>query len=276
MSDASSRRLDDEALAAIQARVGRFTPEVAIICGSGLGDAAAAVKVEVAIPYGDIPGMPKPKVVGHAGKALFGTWGGRRVVVFQGRVHYYEGHPWNRVTLPVRLASKLGARLGVFTNSSGAINRMLRPGSIVILSDHINLIGSSALVGETADNPTTMFTDMTDAYSPRCRALLKRAGALAGLELFEGVYVGVSGPNYETPAEIRAFGVLGGDVIGMSTVGEVLVGRHLGMECCGISFVSNLAAGLGGAISHEEVLAAGKASAGNLAKLLEHFLPTAL
>lgn len=263
----------DDALAAMEREAGEFRPEVMVTLGSGLGEVAGAADIYQEIPYGRLPGFVDPTVVGHPGKILLGHWGGRRVVVFQGRLHFYEGRPWEQITLPVRLAIRMGATTGIFTNMSGAINARLRPGSLVVIDDHMNFMGSNPLVGVTANDPEQMFPDMGQAYSARLRVLMDRAAGVLGESVAHGVYVGVSGPNYETPAEVRAYGLLGADVVGMSTVGEVIVARQAGMECCGISCVANMAAGITGRpIHHEEVLQTARSASLRLGRLIDSFL----
>jgi purine-nucleoside phosphorylase len=262
-----------EALAEVRAIAGDFTPQVAVTLGSGLGTVADAIETRCTIPYERIPGLAAPGVAGHAGRLLLGRWSDRAVAVFQGRLHYYEGHGWDPVTLPVRLAARLGARIAVFTNMSGAVNRCLTPGSLAIVDDHINCMGSNPLVGMTIDDPSNPFPDMQEAYSPRLRRLLDEVAALLGIAIGHGVYAAVTGPNYETPAEVRALATLGADLVGMSTVGEVLVARWLGLECCAISCVANLAAGMQSEpIAHADVLRTAQAGARQLANLLTAFL----
>ncbi len=261
------------AVDAVQQLIGDFAPKLMVVCGSGLSDIISSATILNTIEYSQIPGMYATTVPGHAGKLHAALWGDRRVLIFQGRLHYYEGHPWNRITLPIRIAHRLGVTTCILTNSSGAINTRLRPGSMVIINDHLNFMGSNSLVGVTSRDPESMFPDLQDAYSPRLRKKLNDAAAMRGLQVDEGVYVAVSGPNYETPAEIRAFGILGGDIIGMSTVGEILMARHLRMECCAISCVANLAAGLSGtSITHHEVQEVGKQAASRMRTLLDTFI----
>jgi purine-nucleoside phosphorylase len=217
--------------------------------------------------------MASPQAAGHPGRILFGSWGNRKTIIFQGRVHKYEGHPWERITLPVQIGAELGAATCVFTNMSGALNRKIAPGTMVVIDDHINFMGSNPLVGVTANDPDCMFPDMREAYSARLRRLLDSAAVMHGLPVAHGVYVGVSGPNYETPAEVRALQLIGGDVVGMSTVGEVLVARQLGMECCAVSCVANYAAGLDNhPIRHEDVLKSARHVAVYLSLLLESLM----
>lgn len=272
-ADAADAWSVEDAILTIRHEVGTFQPSVMIMLGSGLSDAAGTLELFHSLPYTAIPGLARPSVAGHPGKLLFGQWGNQRVVVFQGRLHRYEGHSWDQVTLPVQIAARLGAGICVFTNASGGINPRLRPGMMVVIDDHMNFMGSNALVGITSSDPSAMFPDMAEAYSPRLRHLLDEAAAMHGWSLAHGVYVGVSGPSYETPAEIRAFALLGGDMIGMSTVGEVLVARQQGLECCAISCVANMAAGISAErIRHQDVIEAGRAVSVQLAALLDTLL----
>lgn len=280
MADAAGDHVDEVARAVetIREQVGAFTPELVVMLGSGLSEATRPAETLVTIPYSQIPGLAIPTAAGHPGKLLAGWWGKRRVLLFQGRSHFYEGHSWLRVTMPVRIAAAMGAGVCVFTNMSGAINPRLTPGSMVVIDDHLNFMGSNPLVGMTSADPTEMFPDMQEAYSRRLNALLDRASAMTGVAVSHGVYVAVSGPNYETPAEVRALGLLGADVVGMSTVGEVLVARRSGVECCAISCVANLAAGVLGdgagrePITHADVLATASETQSRLARLLDAFV----
>lgn len=263
----------ETAMQAIRARVGHPRVDVAIVFGSGLSDACRSAHFDHSIAYVEIPGLAAPSVIGHPGNLSFGEWAGQGVAVFQGRMHYYEGYPWSRVSLPVRIAAMLGAKVLFVTNSSGGVNASLSPGQLVCIDDHINLIGANPLVGMGPNHEGNLFTDMSAAYCPQLRRQLDAAAETAQLNLAHGVYLAVSGPNYETPAEIRAFRALGADMVGMSTVGEVLVARHLGLRCVGVSCVSNHAAGVvEGEIDHAHVLAAGKKVAAQLGDLLGAFL----
>jgi purine-nucleoside phosphorylase len=267
----------------IRRAAGDVKPRVMIVTGSGLAAAAAGVEIRTALPYDRIPGMTSPEVVGHPGRALFGVWGGREVVVFQGRTHLYEGKGWAPVVYPVRLAAALAVKIALITNSSGAINPTLEPGSLVVIDDHLNFTGSNppaelfnpatfprSIEGSQDSSP---LVDLSEAYCRELRERLLNVGAEVGLALARGVYLSVIGPSYETPAEIRAFRTLGADVVGMSTVGEVLTARRLGLRCVAISCVSNWAAGVTDRqISHQEVIDAGRAVAGRLALLIESFL----
>lgn len=265
--------LVDQAVEAIREKVGDFSPEVMVCLGSGLSDAAGAADIYFTIPFPEVPGLAAPSVTGHPGRVAFGSWGNREVIVFMGRLHWYEGHSWDRITLPVRISSQLGVRCCVFANSAGGINPALEPGSMVVVADHMNFMGSNPLIGITANDPSMQFPDMGEAYSPRLRNILQQAAAARGHQLFEGVYAAVTGPNYETPAEVRALQLLGADVVGMSTVGEVLVARQLSLECCAISCVTNKAAGITKQIlTHQEVVQIAQASVYRLASLLDDLM----
>ena len=250
-----------------------FAPRVALTLGSGLRDVADRMEVAAAIAFADIPGLGTTAVEGHAGRLLAGRWAGVAVLLWQGRLHHYEGHSWPAVTLPVRLSHALGCEIAVMTNASGGVRADLPAGALVAIRDHINLTGANPLVGVLPPSPGRRFFDMTDAYDPDLRRLLHETAAAQGVALAEGVYLAVTGPNFETPAEVVAFRSLGADVVGMSTVGEVIVARQLGLRCVGVSCVANPAAGVvAGAIDHQDVLAVGAAAAARLAPLLEGFL----
>lgn len=255
-------------------RVGDFCPDILVVLGSGLGTVSADLQILAEFPYGSLHGLLAPTVAGHSGKLQLGWWGQRAVVVFQGRRHFYEGNGWEWVTLPVRLGHYLGAKCCLLTNMSGALNPKLAPGDLMVIDDHINFMGSNPLVGETAGSATNRFPDMQQAYSPRLRRLFDQASAELGIALAHGVYVAVSGPNYETPAEVRALRLLGGDVVGMSTVGEVLMARQLGIECGGISCIANMAAGIcNQPLHHNDVLATAQSASLRLGSLLNLVLP---
>ncbi len=257
-----------------------LTPTVAIILGSGLGDFAEQVETAATIPYTDIPHFPQSTVPGHSGKLILGTIAGVPVAVMQGRVHAYEGYTLDEVTFPMRVLSLLGVRTVVVTNAAGGIRATLVPGELVCITDHINLTGTNAALGPNeprfATGPGTAerFFDMTTAYTPRLRALAAEEAARQGFTLSEGVYLAVLGPSFETPAEIRAFRTLGADLVGMSTVHEVIVARHMGLDVLGLSLVTNMAAGVTGeAIHHEEVMEIGRHSAARFTKLLTALVP---
>jgi purine-nucleoside phosphorylase len=248
-------------------------PRVGIVLGSGLGAVADAVQGATTIPYGDLPGFPRPTVAGHAGRAVAGELAGVPVCVLMGRAHLYEGgDPAPRVT-PVRALRAAGAEVLVLTNAAGSLRRDVEPGSLMAISDHINLTGHNPLVGPNDEAVGPRFPSLRDAYDPALRAELHAAAGDAGVELAEGVYLAVSGPSFETPAEIRAFATLGADAVGMSTAHETILARHAGMRVAAVSAISNLAEGLSDVpLSHEQTLADAQRAAGDLARLLEAFV----
>lgn len=243
-------------------------PVLGIVLGSGLGAVAEAVDTEARLPYAALPGFVSGGVVGHAGECRLGRLGGTGVVVLCGRAHYYEGFDWDQVTFPIRALAALGVEAVLLTNAAGGIRSDLEPGTWVVLTDHINAMGANPLRGPGG---VERFVDLSQVYSARLRSLLLRAGADRGLRLREGVYAAVSGPSYETPAEVRALATWGADLVGMSTVPEAIVARQCGLAVAGLSCVTNRAAGLGGTISHEEVLAVGRRVGGEATALLTEF-----
>ena len=257
-----------------------ITPAIGIILGSGLGAFASQVTDAVTIAYTDIPHFPQSTVVGHSGKLVIGTIAGVPVAVMQGRVHAYEGYVISEVVFPARVLGLLGCKTLIVTNAAGGIRSSLCPGELVVLSDQINLTGTNAALGPNeprfASTPTSgqRFFDMSTAYTPRLRALAVQQADALGFNLTEGVYLAVLGPSFETPAEIRAFRTLGADLVGMSTVHEVIAARHLGMEVLAFSSVTNMAAGvLDEAINHAEVLEIGARVQQTLARLLAALVP---
>ena len=245
-------------------------PDVAIVLGSGLGDFAEGLTDAVVTPYGDIPHWPASAVIGHAGKLVAGTLGGKSVAVLSGRVHYYEGHELRTVTFATRVLGRLGVKRIILTNAAGGINTAFPPGTLMIIDDHINLLGSNPLVGANEDRFGPRFPDMTDVYSTRLRQIADEAAAARGLAVAHGVYVAVHGPSYETPAEIRFLRTIGADAVGMSTVPEALVARHMGIEVLGISCITNPAAGvLPEPLHHDEVMAVARRVRGEFSALLE-------
>ncbi len=250
-----------------------IVPEVGIVLGSGLGGLADALEDPVAIPFDELPGWPAATAPGHVGRLLLGTIGGRPVVMLQGRFHLYEGNDPGLVVQPVLLFRSLGARIVVLTNAAGGLDPSFGPGTLMIMSDHINLTGRSPLTGRNADELGPRFPDMTEAWSPRLRSRLQSAAAAEDVEMREGVYVGLSGPTYETPAEVRMLAALGGDAVGMSTVLECIAARWVGLEVCGVSLVTNAGAGYSGApLTHDEVLEAGATAGPRLAKVIHRFI----
>lgn len=248
-------------------------PEAGIVLGSGLGGLADDLEGAVAIPFRDLPGWPAATAPGHVGRLLLGRLGGRSVVMLQGRFHLYEGNDPGLVIQPMLLFKALGARIVVLTNAAGGLDPSFGPGTLMIMRDHINLTGRNPLIGPNADEIGPRFPDMTEAWSPRLRAALKTAAAAEGVDMREGVYVGLSGPTYETPAEVRMLAALGGDAVGMSTVLECIAARWAGLEVCGVSLVTNAGAGYTGApLTHEEVLEAGASAGPRLAKVIRRFV----
>ena len=248
-------------------------PEVGIVLGSGLGGLADELEAAVAIPFADLPGWPAATAPGHVGRLLLGRLGGRPVVMLQGRFHLYEGNDPGLVVQPVLLFQQLGASVVVLTNAAGGLDPSFGPGTLMVMSDHINLTGRTPLLGRNADELGPRFNDMTDAWSPRLRARLHAAAQAEDVELREGIYVGLTGPSYETPAEVRMLAGLGGHAVGMSTVLECIAARWAGLEVCGVSLVTNAGAGYTGApLTHEEVLEAGATAGPRLARVIRRFV----
>jgi xanthosine phosphorylase len=250
-----------------------ITPRVGLVLGSGLGGLADAVQDAVAIPYAELPGFPVGSVAGHAGRLVLGTLAGTPVVVLQGRAHLYEGIPASDLAVPVRTVRALGAESLVLTNAAGSLRAEVRPGHLMALSDHINLMGANPLMGPNDDELGPRFVGLGDAYDLDLRAQLQRAADAEGVVLAEGVYLAVAGPSFETPAEIRAFRTLGADAVGMSTVPEVIVARHCGLRVAAVSAITNLAEGLGDEVlSHEHTLVNAAAAAQDLQRVLTRFV----
>jgi purine-nucleoside phosphorylase len=258
--------------AAVRAR-SALVPEVGIVLGSGLGGLADELEDAVAIPFSELPGWPAATAPGHVGRLLLGRLGAKPVVMLQGRFHLYEGNDPGLVVQPVLLFARLGARAVFLTNAAGGLDPSFGPGTLMVIRDHINLTGHNALVGANADAIGPRFPDLTEAWSARLRQRLHAAAASEGLPLTEGVYVGLIGPNYETPAEIRMLAALGGHAVGMSTVLECIAARWAGLEVVGVSLVTNAGAGYTGEpLTHEEVLAAGAEAGPRLAGVIRRFV----
>lgn len=231
-----------------------FKPETALILGSGLGDYADTMEVAETLDYHDIEGFPVSTVPGHKGRFVFGYAGGVPIVAMQGRVHFYEGYKPQDVVLPIRLMKLMGAKVLFLTNAAGGINRSFNAGDFMLITDQISMSVPSPLIGENIDELGVRFPDMSEVYSRRLRKIIENAAVTAGVPLRKGVYIQTTGPQYETPAEIRAYERLGADAVGMSTAIEAIAARHAGMEICGISCISNLAAGISvNPLTHEEV-----------------------
>ena len=250
-----------------------LVPEVGIVLGSGLGGLADELDNAVAIPFAELPGWPSATAPGHVGRLLLGKLGGRPVAMLQGRFHLYEGNAPGLVVQPVLLFRRLGAEVVVLTNAAGGLDPSFGPGTLMVISDHLNFTGENPLIGPNADAIGDRFPDMTDAWSRRLRGRLHDAGRAEGVELAEGVYVGLVGPNYETPAEVRHYASVGGHAVGMSTVMECIAARWAGLEVCGISLVTNAGAGYTGEpLAHEEVLAAGAEAGPRLGRVIKRFV----
>jgi purine-nucleoside phosphorylase len=266
-----------EAAQFLRAKFGGLRPSLGIVLGSGLGAAAGAVHDPVVVPYEAIPHFPKSTVEGHSGRLVAGTLGGAPVVVMQGRVHFYEGYSAKDVTFPMRVLGALGVRAVILTNAAGGIAEGYKIGQFVLIADHINMMGWNPLAGPNEprfafDRPNSglRFCDMSEPYSKRLRQVAIQVSELEGQALEEGIYLAVTGPSFETPAEIRAFRTMGATLVGMSTVPETIVARHMGIEVLGISVVTNLAAGLSATpLSHAEVFETGKQVERKLAELLD-------
>jgi len=247
-----------DAADALRQRLGNFEPEVFMVLGSGLAGLADAVEPRARIPYRQIPGMPDPSVEGHVGEFLAGTLAGRKVLCQRGRLHLYEGTTPDLAVMPVRIAAEIGCNVMVVTNAAGGLDPEMQPPALMLITDHINLTGRSGLVGP-ALAPEPRFPDMTRAYDLKLAELAHKAAQKLGIAMHTGVYVGLLGPSYETPAEIRMLRTLGGTAVGMSTVLEVIAARARGMRVLGISVITNLGAGLGHAtLLHDDVLEAGR------------------
>ncbi len=246
-----------------------FVPEVAIVLGSGLGDYGNEIRVEAELPYGEIEGFPVSTVPGHAGKFIFGYVGDTKVVCMQGRVHYYEGYPISDVVLPARLMKMMGAKILFLTNASGGINPSFGAGDFMMLTDHISIFAPNPLIGPNLEELGTRFPDMTSVYDSQLQDILLETAQENGIELKKGIYAQLTGPSFESPAEIQLLHKLGVDAVGMSTVVEAIAANHMGMKICGISCVCNLAAGISpNPLTHDEVQEAARIAAPKFKKLL--------
>ena len=256
----------------LRARIGDV-PETAIVLGSGLGDFADSLGDSVSMRYEDIPHWPASNVMGHAGKLVAGASRGRRVLVLAGRVHFYEGHDLRTVTFATRVLWKLGVKVLILTNAAGGINTKFGQGALMVIDDHINFLGTNPLVGPNDDRFGFRFPDMTEVYSKRLRAIADESAKAIPLPIEHGVYVALTGPSYETPAEIRAFRTWGADAVGMSTAPEAIVARHMKMEVLGISCITNMAAGvLPQPLHHDEVMETAQRVKGQFIALLQGIL----
>jgi purine-nucleoside phosphorylase len=258
-----------EAAGWVGGRIGQ-RPDVAIVLGSGLGDFTAVLAEATTFAYGDIPNWPASAIVGHAGTLVVGTLAGKRVAALSGRAHFYEGHDLRTVTFATRVIGTLGVKTLILTNAAGGINLTFKPGTLMLMDDHINLMGSNPLVGPNDERFGPRFPDMSEVYSTRLRQLAGDAARARGLALAHGVYAALHGPSYETPAEIRYLRTIGADAVGMSTAPEAIVARHMGVEVLGISCITNMAAGvLPQPLVHDEVMEVARRVRGEFCALLE-------
>jgi purine-nucleoside phosphorylase len=270
--------LHDQVLAAADAIRKRcpLRPQVGLVLGSGMGGFADRLEDQTVVPYGDLPGFPTSSVPGHAGRLVVGKIEGAAVVAMQGRVHVYEGYPAWQVALPARVLCALGIEALVLTNAAGGIRADLSPGDLMMITDHLNLSGHNPLTGPNDERLGPRFPDLSAAYAPTLRLLLREAAQELGLGLKEGTYAWLAGPSYETPAEIRMLRALGADAVGMSTVPEVIAAVHMGVAVAGLSCITNLAAGSGlEPLTHPEVAATAERASERIAALLARFLPRA-
>jgi purine-nucleoside phosphorylase len=258
-----------EAADAIRARVPEI-PAIGVVLGSGLGDFANSLGAAVAIPYGELPHWPASRVIGHEGRLVVGTSGGRTIAALAGRVHLYEGHDARTVTFATRVLGRLGVKTLILTNAAGGVNTGFAQGALMVIDDHLNLMGSNPLVGDNDERFGHRFPDMTEVYSSRLRGIADRAGKAINLVLPHGIYVGLLGPSYETPAEIRYLRTIGADAVGMSTVPEAIAARHMNMDVLGISCITNMAAGvLPAPLDHADVMETARRIRGQFIALLE-------
>jgi purine-nucleoside phosphorylase len=257
----------------IQARI-RIQPQLAVILGSGLGALADEVEIDAVFPYSEIPGFPVSTVAGHAGQLVVGSLAGKKVVVMQGRFHYYEGYPMSLIIFPIRVMQALGATALIVTNAAGGLNPEFNAGEVMLITDHINAMGNNPLIGPNDEEIGPRFPDMSRAYDPDLRALALTIAKRAGIKLQQGVYVAASGPTYETSAERRHLRIIGGDAVGMSTVPEVIAANHAGMRVLGMSAITNKATGDPDQQpdSHEEVIAMAKVAGEKLVRLVRQVI----
>ncbi|NNC92389.1 MAG: purine-nucleoside phosphorylase [Acidimicrobiia bacterium] len=264
----------EAAAALIAERTGREQHQAALVLGSGLSDFATTLPGAIEIPYADLPGFPVPKVAGHGGSLFSAEMEDGAALVFAGRVHYYEGWPLDKVVAGVRTAVMAGAGIVVLTNAAGGVNPGFSPGDLVLISDHLNLTAANPLMGTNDDRLGTRFPDLTDLYSSELRALAREVGGEVEVDLQEGVYAWLTGPSYETPAEIEMVSRMGGDLVGMSTVPEAVAVRHMGSRVMGISLCTNLAAGISATpLSHDEVKEVAGLAHDKFTRLLHSLLP---
>jgi len=269
VSDLSMYDRVDASAAMVRSRCSAL-PETAIVLGSGLGDFAGTLADAITMPYGDLPYWPASRVVGHEGQLVIGNVGGTRVAALSGRVHFYEGHDLGTIVFATRVMRRIGVRRLILTNAAGGINTGFAQGALMIIDDHINMLGSNPLIGMNDDRFGTRFPDMSEVYSARLRRIADDAARAKGVPVSHGIYIAVHGPSYETPAEIRFFRTIGADAVGMSTVPEAIAARHMGIEVLGISCITNMAAGvLPQPLVHDEVMETARRVRGSFIALLE-------
>lgn len=250
-------------------QLGGIKPQIAIILGSGLGPLADKIEQAVRIPYSDIPEFPTSTVTGHSGELVAGLLGGKAVICMKGRFHYYEGVSFEQIAVPIRALKAIGCESLLLTNAAGSLRPEMPPGELMLINDHINFSGNNPLIGKNDDSIGPRFVDLTHTYDLKMQLQIKQAAEKAEIKLHSGVYLWVSGPTFETPAEIYAYKVLGADTVGMSTVPEAILARHCGLKVAGISGITNLAAGMSpNQLSHEETLEQGAIAAQKLTKLI--------
>ena len=262
----------NETIEYIEQKIGTFRPEIGIILGSGLGELADEY-CKISIDYKDIPDFEVSTVAGHKGKLVFAEINGKNVVMMQGRFHFYEGHSIQKVVLPVKIIKKLGVKTLIITNAAGGVNPAFKPSDLMIITDHINFMGQNPLIGINDDSMGTRFPDMSEVYTPEYVNLVKKVGQDIGIELQEGVYMALSGPSYETPAEVRMARIIGADAVGMSTVPEAMVAAWAGMKVIGLSCICNSAAGVSTVgLSHEDVIKAANKAKDKFKKLVKEVI----
>lgn len=246
----------NEAVKFIESRIKGFKPEIAIVLGSGLGELADEF-CDISIPYSEIPGFETSKVSGHKSRLVFAEIFGKKVVMMQGRFHFYEGHSIQKIVFPIKVLKKLGVETLILTNAAGGVNPQFRPSDLMLITDHINFMGVNPLIGENDDTIGERFPDMSEVYNNKCIDLVRKIAQKNGIDLQEGVYMALTGPSYETPAEVKMARTLGADAVGMSTVPEAIVANWAGMKVIGLSCICNSAAGVSTVgLSHEDVIRA--------------------
>lgn len=256
----------------IREKIGKFNPEIGIVLGSGLGELADE-SCEIAIPYSEIPGFEASTVVGHKSRLVFAHINGKKVVMMQGRFHYYEGHSIQKVVFPIKVMKKLGVKTVILTNAAGGVNAAFNPSDLMIITDHINHMNINPLIGPNDDSMGERFPDMSEVYTPELIELTKKTAAKLGIDVQEGVYMALTGPSYETPAEVRMARIVGADAVGMSTVPEAIVAKWAGMNVLGLSCICNSAAGVSTiALSHADVIHAANIVKERFKKLVKEII----